>query len=166
MIQGPGRTAESQRAFESDMADLTKLWKEHGRSGKPYIMAGARGHLTTDRKQVGQDVVKGITPETLPSTGIGTSGRVQEGEERAYVSTYPVTYVSQMVEDLHRLESAGVDMVIVWLPSYRYGGLDNMGVQLQQMEIFAEHVLPKVHRDKKPIEMDFDGKLCTPMVTQ
>ena len=164
MIQGPGADVESQRAFESDMADLNQLWKQHGRSGKPYIMSMARGHLTSDRGQVGQNVVKGVTPGGEQATGpVVATERVQEGQERAYVSTYSLIHVDEMVQDLRRLDDFGVDMAIVWLPSYKYGNLDNHGLQLQQMEVFAEHVLPKVSRDKKPIEMDFAGKLHVPL---
>ena len=161
-IGAPGRDAESQRSFASDMADLNKLWKEHGRSGKPYLMAMERGHLTTQRGQAGQDVVMGVAPEGERARGTDTGVRMQAGEERAYVSTYPLTHVDETVANLRRLDAAGVDMAIVWLPSYRYGGLDNQGLQLQQMEILAEHVLPKIPRDKKPIEMDYDGKRVTP----
>ncbi len=160
-LQSPGRTAESQRAFESDMDDLNKLWKENGRSGKPFQMAVTKGHLTTDRSQIGAAVLKGVMADGSrpPIEGRGDlPERMPEGQERPYVSRYPLTHVSEMVEDLRRLESVGTDLAIVWLPSYRYGELDNLGLQLQQMEILAEHVLPKVHRDKKPIEMDFDGK--------
>ena len=163
-IQGPGRELESQRAFDSDMADLNKLWKENGRAGKPFQMAFIRGHLTTDRSQMGKGVVKGIAPEGQTLTpGVPLPERMPEGQERPYVSTYTVMHVDEMVADLRRLESVGTDLAIVWLPSYRYGGLDNMGLQLQQMEVFAEHVLPKVNRDKKPMQMDYDGKLYTPL---
>ncbi|MSQ22122.1 MAG: LLM class flavin-dependent oxidoreductase [Dehalococcoidia bacterium] len=162
VIQGPGRNLESQHTFDSDMTDLTKLWKEHGRIGKPYIMAGIGGHITTDRSQVGQDVVKGVTPDVVPAVGIGTSGRVEAGQERAYVSTFRLIHVDTMIEDVRRADAGGVDMAIFNLPSYRFGGLDNQSLQLQQMEVFAEHVMPKIPRDKKPIEMDFDGKKATP----
>ncbi len=164
-IQAPGRTVESQRAFDSDMADLNKLWKENGRAGKPFQMAVIRGHLTTDRSQLDKGVVKGIEAEgakTVVGDNAQTSGRLAEGQERSYVSTYNMTHVDDMAEDFRRLESLGVDLAIVWLPCYRYGDLDNQGLQLQQMELFAEHVLPKINRDKKPVEMDYDGKLHTP----
>ncbi len=166
IVQGPGRTVESQKSFESDMTDLNKLWKENGRAGKPFQMAFIRGHLTTDWSQLDKGVVKGIAAEG-PQTVVGgegseAPGRLAEGQERSYVSTYTMTHVDQMVEDLRRLENAGTELAIVWLPSYRYGGLDNMGLQLQQMELLAEHVLPKVNKDKKPMEMDYDGKLYTP----
>jgi len=164
-IQGPGRTVESQRAFESDMADLNKLWSEYGRAGKPYQMAFIRGHLTTDWSDLDKGVVKGLAaegPQTVVTDSSQAPGRLAEGQERAYVSTYVMTHVDQMVEDLRRLESAGTDLAIVWLPSYRHGDLDNKGLQLQQMELLGEHVLPKVNRDKKVIEMDYDGKLHAP----
>ncbi|MEK7777189.1 MAG: LLM class flavin-dependent oxidoreductase [Chloroflexota bacterium] len=164
-IDTSGKDADAHRAFESDMTDLNRLWKEHGRSGEPFIMVYTRGHLTTDRSHVDDKVVKGVAGEGIqPVIESGHSHEaLPEGQERPYMSSYTLTHVSAMVEDLRRLESAGVDLAIVWLPSYRYGGLDNLGLQLQQMELFAEHVLPKVNRDKNPIEMDFGGKLYTPL---
>ncbi|MSQ22153.1 MAG: LLM class flavin-dependent oxidoreductase [Dehalococcoidia bacterium] len=165
-IDNSDKEAEGQRAFESDMADLNRLWKERGRSGKPFIMVYTRGHLTTDRGHANEQVSKGVvTAGIKPVVESGGSHQaLPEGQERPYVSTYTLTHVSEMVEDLRRLESAGVDLAIVWLPSYRYGQLDNLGLQTQQMELLAEHVLPKVHRDKRPIEMDFGGKSYTPLV--
>jgi alkanesulfonate monooxygenase SsuD/methylene tetrahydromethanopterin reductase-like flavin-dependent oxidoreductase (luciferase family) len=165
VIQGPGRTVESQRTFETDMTDLNKLWKEHGRTGKPYVMANVRGHITTDSSQVGNNVVKGIVPVgpegQFIREGATRPDRMEEGVERPYVSTFNLIHVDTMVEDIRRADAAGVDMVIVNLPSYRFGELDNKSLQLQQMEIFAEHVLPKVSRDNKSIEMDYDGKRHT-----
>ena len=38
----------------------------------------------------------------------------------------------------------GADMFLVNLPSYRYGEFDNLGMQLNQMELLAEHVMPKI----------------------
>ncbi len=167
VIQGPGRPVESQRTFESDMADLTKLWKEHGRTGKPYIMAGIGGQITADRSLAGNAIVKGIVPEgpagDFIREGAARPDRMPEGQERAYVSTFNQVHVDTYLEDVRRAEAAGVDMVIFNLPSYRFGGLDNQAMQLQQMEILAEHVLPKIPRDKKPVEMDFDGKRIMPM---
>ncbi len=167
-IQGPGRDVESQRAFDSDMADLNHLWKEYGRAGKPFQMIQVRAHLTTDKGQEGKNVMKGVTADgqALTESNMRTGPRTNRTtEERVYGGAHPLTHVSTFVEDLKRLESVGTDLAIVWLESYRYGNLDNKGMQLQQMELLAEHVLPKVNRDKKPIEMDFDGKLySTPAV--
>ena len=166
MIQGPGRTVESQHTFETDMADLTKLWKEHGRTGKPYIMAGIGGQITTDRSQAGSAIVKGIVPEgpegQFIREGAARPERMEEGVERPYVSTFNQFHVDTIVEEVRRADAAGVDMIIFNLPSYRFGDLDNKSMQLQQMEIFAEHVLPKIPKDRKPTEMDFDGKTVTP----
>lgn len=148
--------ADSLRVYESDMADLESLWKEHGRSGKPYHMAIARAHLTTDRGKVGEQVVRGIASEG--QSGKGDQGRMKEREERAYVSTYTLNHVDDLVAQLRTNENLGVDLAIVWLPSYRYGGLDNLQMQMQQMEMFGEHVLPKITRDKKLPEFDYDGK--------
>jgi len=167
-IQGPGRDVESQRAFDSDMADLNHLWKEYGRAGKPFQMAYVRGHLTAEEGQEGKIVMKGVTAEgqalTEANASIKSGPRINRtSEERVYGGAHPLISVSTMVDDLRRLESVGTDLAIVWLESYRYGNLDNLGMQLQQMELLAEHVLPKVNRERKPIEMDFDGKLSTPL---
>ena len=162
-IGGTGtRDADSLRAYESDMADLDRLWKEHGRSGKPYLMSIGRTHLTMDRGQAGQEVVKGIVPEGQTWPG-HVGGRMQEGEERPYVSPYPITHAEDLVAQLRDNENLGIDLAIVWLPSYRYGGLNNLQMQLQQMEIFGEHVLPKITRDKKQPEFDYGGKTFTPI---
>ena len=161
-LQNPGRTVESQRAFDSDMEDLNRLWKENGRSGKPYQMAVTMAHLTTDRSQIGTEVLKGVMADGARPEGStqlpGSTGRMEDGVERPYVSRYPMMHVDEMVENLRRLESLGTDLAIVWLPSYRHGEFDNLGMQLNQMQLLAEHVLPKVNRDKNIIEMDFDGK--------
>ncbi len=158
VIQGPGREADSQKAFQSDMTDLNKLWKANGRSGKPFQMAFIRYHLSTDADATGKGVTKGVAPEGQAPREGPLPTRMPDGQERPYISTYNMSNVKDVVEDMRRLESVGTDLAIMWLPSYRYGGLDNKGLQLQQMELFAEHVLPKIKRDKNPIEMDFDGK--------
>jgi alkanesulfonate monooxygenase SsuD/methylene tetrahydromethanopterin reductase-like flavin-dependent oxidoreductase (luciferase family) len=146
-IGNPGPTAESQAAFESDMKDLNRRWKENGRAGKPFLMSFVRAHLTTDESEAGGAVRRGIVPE---------------GQERAYVSEYGIQHVTQMVEELRREDAMGIDLAIVWVPSYNYRNMNNLDLQLQQMDLLGEHVLPKVNRDKDPIEMDFGGKLLRP----
>ncbi len=165
-----GRDADSQKAFENDIADLNRLWKEHGRAGKPFQMAYVRGHLTANMSDVGKNVMKGVTAEGLALTEADTEIRSgprinRTSEERVYGGAHPLIHVSTMVDDLRRLESAGTDLAIIWLESYRYGNMNNQEMQLSQMELLAEHVLPKVNRDKKPIQMDFDGKLHTAFAT-
>jgi alkanesulfonate monooxygenase SsuD/methylene tetrahydromethanopterin reductase-like flavin-dependent oxidoreductase (luciferase family) len=144
-------------AAESDIRDLHRLWKENGRTGNPYWMAGVNGHLTTDREEAGAQVTKGVVPDgrELPEQRIE---RMPEGEERVYVSTFRLRHVDDVVEDLRRYEALGLDMAIFWLPSYSFRGMTNLELQLQQMELLAEHVMPKFTRNARPIEMDFDGE--------
>lgn len=164
-IHGTGvQDTNAIRAFESDMGDLNRLWNEYGRSGKPYIMSIARTHLTMDRGKAGQEVIKGIVREGNPDWPGHVGGRMKEGEERPYVSPYPIVHADDLVDKLRTDENLGVDLAIVWLPSYRYGGFSNLQMQIDQMEIFGEHVLPKINRDKKKPEFDYGGKSFTPMV--
>ena len=74
-----------------------------------------------------------------------------------------MTHVDDYVQQLRTMADQGVDMAVVWLPSYRFGSLDNQQMQLQQMELLAEHVLPKIPKDKSKIEFDFGGKLESPI---
>ena len=141
-IAGGGTDAESLRAFETDWAQLNSMWKENGREGKPYLIMQAGGHITADRSMAGQQVVKGISAAGSPPPGVG--GRVQEGQERAYVSTFNITHTDDLVTQLRTFSDLGADMVVVNLPSYRFGDLDNLGMQLNQMETLAEHVMPKI----------------------
>ncbi len=149
------------RGLEHDWATINALWKEHGRQGKPYLMVQMGGHLTADSAEAGQSVVKGLATEG--QSIVGTAGRVEAGGERAYVTAFPKTLVSDTVKQLRRYEAMGVDLVLINVPSYRFGTLDNLGTQLQQMDLLAEHVLPKISREKKKPEFDFDGKVLSPM---
>jgi len=160
-IGGPGRTEESAKSFAEDMKDLDRLWKEHGRAGKPFWMAGVNGHLTTSREDAGQAVMKGVVPagQELPAERVE---RVPEGQERVYVSTFNMKHVDDVVEDLKRQEADGLDLAIFWIPSYNFRGMTNQELYLQQMGILAEHIMPKFTRTTAPIEMDFDGKLVQP----
>ncbi|MFA7249505.1 MAG: LLM class flavin-dependent oxidoreductase [Dehalococcoidia bacterium] len=160
-IGSPGDTLESQRAFESDMKDLDRLWREKGRTGKPYLMSLDRMHLTTSREDAGQVVSKGAVPrgQERPAERVE---RVAEGEERVYFTDFHLTHVDDAVADLRRQEAMGIDLAIFWLPSYAFRGMTNLELQLQQLELLAEHVLPKLTRDNDPIEMDFDGKTYRP----
>lgn len=153
--------ADYFKSLDQDWAKINSLWKENGRQGKPYLMAQTGGHFTACSSQVGGSVVKGLTTEG--QSIVGTAGRVEEGGERAYVTTFPISHVSEVVEQLRSYEELGVDMVLINVPSYRFGTLDNLGMQLQQMDLLAEHVLPKIPRDKKQPEFDYGGKTFTPM---
>ena len=157
------------KRFERDRATVDSLWKEYGRQGNPYMMSMARTHLTADRSQAGGAVTKGLespnlgTPEVVTLSDGSTYERYAEGTQRTYASQYNLTHVDDYVQQLRTLADLGTDMAVVWLPSYRYSNLDNLQMQLQQMEIFAEHVLPKIPRDKNPIEFDYDGERFTPL---
>ena len=164
-----GRTTESLQRFEKDSATVDSLWKEYGRQGKPYQMALAMTHLTTDRSQAGSVITKGLdspelgSPEVVTLSDGRTYERFDEGTQRTYASSYHMTHVDDYVQQLRTMADQGVDMAVVWLPSYRFGSLDNQEMQLQQMELLAEHVLPKIPKDNGKIEFDFGGKLESPI---
>lgn len=170
IISGPGSTPESQQAWQDDIRDLERLWKENGRSGKPFIQGGAGGHLTTNRDEVGEVVSKGVVPagQELAAPATGTSPwtrggtRMPEGQERVYISTYNLRHVDDLVADLRQQEEMGVDLAFIGVPSYSFRGMTNLELHLQQMDLLAEYVLPKLNRDTKPIEMDFAGKTLRP----
>ncbi len=148
-------------AFQDDMKDLMRLWREHGRLGKPFVQSGIRGHLTTSREETGERVTKGVVPpgQELPAQ---RPERVTEGE-RVYMSTYTMTHVDDLLDNVRQQEQMGVDLVNFWLPSYAFKGRSNLELQLEQMDILAEHVLSKFPKDTSPIEMDFGGKLYQPL---
>ncbi len=156
-----GQTEESVVEFRNDMKDLDRRWKENGRTGKPYLMAMDRAHLTTSNEEAGEVVTKGVVPQGQDRPQ-GSVLRVEEGQERVYMSDYHLTHVDKFVDFLNRQEAEGIDMAVIWLPSYNFRGMTNLQLQLQQMDILAEHVLPRINQDKKPIEMDFDGKTVRP----
>ena len=159
--QGVIGSTGTTSAFEEDMTDLMRLWRENGRLGKPYVQSGIRAHLTTSREEAGEKVVKGVVPagQQLPAQRVE---RVTEGE-RVYMSTYNMKHVDDVVDDVRRQEAMGVDLINFWLPSYAFKGKANLELQLEQMDLLADKVLSKFSRDTKPIEMDFGGKLYQPL---
>ena len=160
-IGGGAMSEGALEAYGEDMKDLERRWKEAGRSGKPFHMAMDRAHLTTSREDAGEVVTKGVVPDgqDRPAERIE---RMPDGQERVYMSDYHLTHVDDFVEHLQRQEAMGIDMAIVWLPSYAFQGMTNLELQLQQMDLFAEKVLPRLSKDTEPIEMDFDGKTYRP----
>ena len=119
------------KRVEEGWAEVNTLWKEYGREGKPsLVVAPMFRQLTTQREGAGETVVKAA---------------IKEGEQ-AYITTYPMTHVDDMVTQMRSYGDIGADMAVAHLPSFRYGEFDNKGMLLNQMEMFAEHVLPKVPR--------------------
>ena len=100
--------------------------------------------------EVGETVRKGLdspnlgTPQTITLSGGPTYQRFDEGTERTYASNFHMLHPDDLVAQAQTCADMGADMFLVNLPSYRYGESDNLGMQLNQMEIFAEHVLPKI----------------------
>ncbi|MFA7249716.1 MAG: LLM class flavin-dependent oxidoreductase [Dehalococcoidia bacterium] len=152
---------ESVAKYQANIDDLERRWKENGRSGRPFQMCMNRAHLTTSREEAGQVVTKGVTPRGVDRP-TSQPERLAEGEERVYMSDYHLTLVDDYVDQLRHQEALGMDMALIWLPSYNFRGLNNLQLQLQQMELVAEHVLPKLSKDTTPIEMDFEGTLHRP----
>ena len=159
--QGVIGSTGTTSAFEDEMVDLMRLWKENGRLGKPYVQSGIRAHLTTSREEAGEKIVKGVVP---PGQDVPTvrPERVTEGE-RVYMSTYSMKHVDDLLEDMRRQEVMGVDLINFWLPSYAFKGKANLELQLEQMDLLAEHILSKFPRDTSPIGMDFGGNLYQPL---
>ncbi|MEK7777614.1 MAG: TIGR03619 family F420-dependent LLM class oxidoreductase [Chloroflexota bacterium] len=150
-VAGGAQTPEAAKTSEQSWAEITRLWKEHGREGKPYwAVSGATAHLTMDTREAGSSIRKGLdspnlgNPETVTLPGGHTYQRFAEGTERTYATNFRMTHPDDLVRQIRTLNDLGADMFVVNLPSYRYKDMDNLGLQLQQMELLAEHVLPKV----------------------
>ena len=126
-----GHEADPMKTLEENWAEINTLWKEYGREGKPILKLGGGGHLTTDRSKVGETIAKGIRKEG----------------QMAYISRQTLTHVDDVVAQARAHADIGADHWVAGFPSYRYGEFDNQEMFLNQMELFAEHVLPKIPRD-------------------
>lgn len=151
-IPGPGGQG-GLKSLENDWAEITRLWRENGREGQPYFcVAPDFLHLTGSRKEVGGVVTKGLESsnpgnvQTVTLPGGHSYQRYEEGAERTYLHKMTVQHTDEIVTKMRAYADIGVDMYVIHLPSYRYGGLDNQGMLLNQMELFAEHVMPKIPR--------------------
>ena len=153
-IPGAGQGgAEDIKSIEDDWGKINTLWSEYGREGDPYLaIAPKYVHLTMDRGESGSAIRKGLdspnlgTPQTVTLEGGHTYERFEEGTERTYAATFPTMHPDDLVTEMRSYADIGADMFVVHLPSYRYGEFDNQGMLLNQMDLFAEHVLPKVPR--------------------
>ena len=143
---GGGGGADGLKSLEKDWAEINSLWNENGREGKPRFVVGGGGHLTTDHSEAGGTILKGIAKDSQAVVGLGGRVDASKGEERTYISTKNIIHVDDLVTQIRSYDDIGVDMVVVNLPSYRHGEFDNIGMQLNQMELLAEHVLPKIPR--------------------
>ncbi len=126
----PAPDPDPMGRLQSNWADINKLWKEYGRKGKPILKVGGGGHLTTDRASAGETIEKGVQ---------GEGGRT-------YVSRFTLTHVDDVIATARAHADIGADIWVAGFPSYRYGEFNNLGMFLNQMEIFAEHVLPKISK--------------------
>ena len=130
-VPGAGQGAEGLKKVEDGWTEINKLWKENGREGKPYLsISPKRCHLVTDRGQAGEAVSKGVTSEG----------------ELAYVAGFPMTHADDLVSEIRSYGDIGADEFVIFPPTYRYGEFDNLGMLLNQLELFAEHVMPKIPR--------------------
>lgn len=128
-VPGAGGPNGPQRLAD-DLSEIMKYWREYGRSGKPYVAVTSRyAHLTAKRDEAGGAVRKGI-----------------DAGERPFVATFPKLHVDDLVSEIRAYEDAGADHYAIHLPSYRYADLTNQGLLFQQMDLLAEHVLPKINR--------------------
>jgi len=153
-VPGAGKDFDSVKTTEKEWAEINSLWHEYGRKGKPYLsIAPAFRQLTTDKSKVGHDVVKGVgspnlgDPDMVTLSGGHSYERYSDGTERSYLSTFTMTHVDDMANLMRAYSDIGADMFVAHLPSYRYGEFDNKSMLLNQMDMYAEHVLPKVNRD-------------------
>ena len=152
-IPGAGGGSDAIKSIEEDWAKINTLWKEYGREGKPYLAVAPKYlHLTMDRSEVGEAVRKGLdspnlgTPQTVTLAGGYSYERFEEGTERTYAANFPMMHPDDLVSEMQAYADIGTEMFVIHPPSYRYGEFDNQGMLLNQMDLFAEHVLPKVPR--------------------
>ena len=126
-----GTSLDAVKHVEEGWTEIKALWREYGREGEPYLaIAPRRVHLTTDRNRVGDAVVKGVN----------------EGGQQPYVSSFPITHVDDLVDQIRAYADIGASEFLFNLASYHYGEFDNQGMLLDQLELLGEHVLPKVPR--------------------
>ena len=125
-----GGRANGPQMLEQDMGQIMKYWQEYGRPGKPYVAVTSRYvHLTTDRDEAGERVRRGV-----------------DAGERPFVATFPKMHVDDVVNEIQAYEGVGADHYALHLPSYRYGQLSNRETLMKQMDLLAEHVLPRINR--------------------
>lgn len=129
-LDGGGRGPDGLRSVDEGWKEINALWKEHGRQGNPYLAIGpARFHLTTRRNQAGEAIVRGVNDGPQP-----------------YVSSFPLIHVDDLVTMIRSYADIGVNEVALLLASYHFGEFDNQGMLANQLELLAEHVLPKIAR--------------------
>ncbi len=119
-----------------DLEELQKYWDRYGRTGKPYVAITIQCQIT-DRHNDEEE-------------GEVARGLVKEGE-LSYKSTYPVVHVDDLVQTIRDCAEVGVDHIGIRPGAYRYRDLDQVGNLLHQMELMAEHVLPKIALTPGPI---------------
>ncbi len=123
-----GRPPYGPKTLEEDLKEINKLWKEYGREGKPYVAVAPKYvHLTTKRSEASGSVSRGVVVGDIP-----------------YTPTFPKMHVQDLVNEIRAYADVGADEFVIHPPSYKYGGASNQEVLLNQMEMIAEHVLPKV----------------------
>lgn len=122
--------SEALKGTEAGWSEVCRLWKEYGRTGEPYLALGPRPcHLTTARGRSGEAVVVDAAQGTQPSTTL-----------------FPVTHVADLVDQIRSFEAIGANEIAVRPASYRWGEFDSLPMLLNQMDLLAEHVLPKFRR--------------------
>ncbi len=169
-VPGAGRGKEGIKAVEDGWTEVNRLWKEYGRQGEPYLSVAPKYlHLTLDRSKAVGTVRKGLdspnpgTPQVVTLSGGHTYERFDEASERTYAPEFPMMHPDDLVAEMRTYESLGADMFVVHPPSYRYGEFDNQGMLMNQMEMLAEHVLPKIPKDETKPQFDFGGKRFSTM---
>ncbi len=122
-IPGGGRGMDAVKSAEAGWAEINALWREYGRQGEPYMAIAPRfAWLTSNRAEA------------------------EQATEQGYRYAYPKTHGDDMVNEIRAYADIGANEYVVQLPSFRQGEFDYQGMLLNQMELLAEHVLPKVPR--------------------
>ena len=121
--------------LERDLREIQKYWDRYGRTGKPYVATTIQCQITDRRDEDVTEVGRGLA---------------REGE-RSFRATYPVVHVDDLVQTIRACDDIGVDHIAIRPGAYRYRDLDQLGNLLHQLELMAEHVLPRVSIDHGPI---------------
>ncbi len=121
--------------LERDLQEIQKYWDRYGRTGKPYVAITMQCQITDRRDEDDTEVARGL---------------VAEGE-RSFRSTYPLVHVDDLVKRIGECNDIGVDHIGIRPGAYSYKDMDQVGNLLHQMDLMAEHVLPKISMTPGPV---------------
>ena len=122
--------------LERDLQEIQKYWARYGRKGKPYVATTLQVQVTDRRDE---------------ADGVVTKGMEKEGED-SFRSSYRLMHVDDLLEVLRAYSDVGVDHVGIRPGAYSYEGKTQLENLTHQMDLIAEHVLPKISLASGPIE--------------